>query len=122
VVLAAPYTGATRGLLDGRRLALLPGGAIVVNVGRGALVDEPALIEALSAGRLRGAALDVFAREPLPADSPLWGLRNVLATPHVSGVSPRRFWDRFTALVTDNWGRWARGEPLRNRVDTDAGY
>jgi phosphoglycerate dehydrogenase-like enzyme len=101
---------------------LLPAGAIVVNVGRGALVDEGALIEALGAGRLRGAALDVFAHEPLPADSPLWGLRNALVTPHVAGVSPRRFWERFAALVADNWGRWARGEAMRNRVDTDAGY
>lgn len=122
VVLAAPSTAETDRLLDRRRLALLPPGAIVVNVGRGALVDEPALIEALASGRLRGAALDVAEREPLPPDSPLWTLPNVLITPHVSSTSPGRFWDRMLDVFLDNWERYRRGAPLRNEVDPAAGY
>lgn len=122
VVLAAAHTPETRGVLSARRLAALPARAIVVNVGRGALVDEPALAAALGAGRLRGAVLDVFSEEPLPAGHPLWGLPNVLATPHISAISPRRFWDRQLALFFDNWDRHCRGEPLRNVVDKQAGY
>ena len=122
VVLAAPSTPETDGLLDARRLALLPDGAIVVNVGRGALADEPALAAALAEGRLRGAVLDVAAREPLPADSPLWALPNVLLTPHVSPTSPGRFWGRMLDLFVDNWDRYRRGAPLRNVVDAGAGY
>jgi phosphoglycerate dehydrogenase-like enzyme len=84
LVLAAPSTPETDRMLDARRLALLPAGAVVVNVGRGALADEAALAEALAGGRLRGAVLDVAEREPLPPESPLWTLPNVLLTPHVS--------------------------------------
>jgi phosphoglycerate dehydrogenase-like enzyme len=94
----------------------------VVNVGRGSLVDEHALVERVRDGRLRGAALDVFAEEPLPTASPLWGEPSVLITPHVAAVSPRRFWDRAMALVLDNWARYDAGEPLRNTVDKRAGY
>lgn len=127
LVLAAPATTETRGLLDRRRIGLLPEGAIVVNVGRGSLVDEPALVEALGGagdggGRLRGAVLDVFAEEPLPAASPLWRLPNVLLTPHVSATSPGRFWSRMLPLFLDNWTRWDRGAPLVNVVDLEAGY
>jgi phosphoglycerate dehydrogenase-like enzyme len=122
VVLAAAHTPETRGVLTQERLALLPRQAIVVNVARGALVDEPALAAALAAGRLRGAVLDVFSEEPLPAGHPLWGLPNVLFTPHISAISPRRFWDRQLALFFENWDRYRRGEPLRNVVDKQAGY
>lgn len=122
VVLTAPLTGETRGMLTAERLRALPRGAIVVNVARGALLDENALGEELSSGRLRGAALDVFAREPLGAESPLWTMRSVLATPHVSPVSPGRFWPRQLDLFVDNWRRYARGESLRNVVDKRAGY
>ena len=126
LVLAAPATAETHHLLDARRIALLSAGAIVVNVGRGSLVDEPALVNALGGGdarpRLRGAVLDVFAEEPLPAGSPLWGLPNVLVTPHVSATSPGRFWSRMLPLFLDNWMRWDRGAPLRNAVDLEAGY
>ncbi len=122
LVLAAPSTPETDGLLDARRVALLPAGAIVVNVGRGALVDEPALAAALAEGRVRGAVLDVTAREPLPPESPLWDLPNVLLTPHVSPTSPVRFWGRMLDLFVDNWGRYRRGAPLRNVVDAEAGY
>ena len=122
VVLAAALTGETRDLLDARRLALLPQGAIVVNVSRGTMLDEEALHAALVSGHLRGAVLDVFAREPLAPASPLWQLRQVLVTPHVSGVSPRRLWDRLTALFLANWQAYAEGRPLRNLVDKALGY
>ena len=122
VVLATPATPETRGLLDRRRLNLMPRNGIVVNVGRGNLVDEGALIDALESNRLRGAVLDVFQEEPLASTSRLWQLRQVLLTPHVSAVSPRRFWQRQLDLFTDNWSRWVAGRPLRNTVDKRAGY
>ena len=120
VVLTVPYTSQT--LLTGARLDCLPPRAIVVNVARGALIDESALIDRLTRGSLRGAVLDVFREEPLPPTSPLWALRQVLLTPHVAAVSPRRFWERELELFLDNWVRYRRGDPLRNLVDKDAGY
>lgn len=122
VVLAAPLTPLTRDLLSARRLELLPRDAIVVNVSRGALLDEVALAEALRAERLGGAVLDVFAEEPLAPTSALWQLPHVLLTPHVSAVSPGRFWTRELALFFDNWRRHVAGEPLKNLVDKQAGY
>ncbi|HEX6372376.1 MAG TPA: D-2-hydroxyacid dehydrogenase [Longimicrobium sp.] len=121
LVLAVPQTDETRALIGAHELAMLPRGAVLVNVARGGVVDEAALIQALRGGRLRGAGLDVFAAEPLPGDSPLWGLPNVLATPHVSGAS-HRFWRRQTDLITQNIRRYAAGEPLLNTVDKHAGY
>lgn len=122
VILSTPATPQTHTLLDARRLAVLPKDAIVVNVGRGTLLDEEALVRELRSGRLRGAVLDVFRDEPLAPTSPLWQLRQVLLTPHVAAVSPRRFWDRQLDLLTDNWQRYAKGERLRNVVDKTAGY
>ncbi len=122
VVLATPLTEETRQCLNADRLALMHPGSILVNVARGALVDEDALIQALRSGRIRGAVLDVFAKEPLAAESPLWHLPNVLWTPHVSGVSPRRFWDRLQALILYNWQHYRTGTPMRNLVDKRAGY
>jgi phosphoglycerate dehydrogenase-like enzyme len=122
IVLAAPLTSNTAGLLDGKRLDLLPRSAIVVNVARGALLDEEALVVRLRDGRLRGAVLDVFREEPLATFSPLWQLRQVLLTPHVSPVSPGRFWPRQLDLFLDNWRRYVSGMPLKNLVDKEAGY
>jgi phosphoglycerate dehydrogenase-like enzyme len=122
VIVAAPQTSETDGLLTARRLDLLPKTGIVVNVARGALVDEEGLAVRLKAGRLRGAVLDVFRQEPLAPTSDLWKLRQVLLTPHVSPVSPGRFWPRQLDLFLDNWIRYSRGEPLRNVVDKQAGY
>ena len=122
VVLATPATAETDRLLTRERLALLPRDAIVANVGRGSLLDENALADELTSGRLRGAVLDVFSSEPLASDSRLWHLRQVLLTPHVSAVSPRRFWERQLDLFVDNWTRYAAGLPLRNIVDKRAGY
>ena len=122
VVLAAPLTSQTASLLTAERLDLLPSNAIIVNVARGAMVDEAALAKRLLDGRLRGAALDVFREEPLTPTSPLWTIPQVLLTPHVSPVSPGRFWPRQLDLFLDNWRRYSRGEPLRNVVDKHAGY
>lgn len=122
VVLAAPLTPETRQLLTAARLALLPRGAIVCNVSRGALVEEPALIAALRSGHLRGAVLDVFAQEPLDRESPLWALPQVVITPHISGVSTRKFWDRLSVLFLENWAGYREGRPMRNVVDRATGY
>lgn len=122
LVLTTPATPDTERLITRQRLAMLPRNAIVVNVGRGTLLDEAALIDELEAGRLRGAVLDVFSTEPLASDSRLWQLRQVLLTPHISAVSPRRFWERQLDLFIDNWRRYVAGEPLRNVVDKRAGY
>jgi phosphoglycerate dehydrogenase-like enzyme len=94
---------------------------VVVNVARGAVIDESALIDALAAGRLGGACLDVFETEPLPAGSPLWAMDNVIISPHsASTVADEN--RLLTDLFIDNIGRWLSGEPLRNAFDQDAGY
>jgi len=122
LVLAAPLTPETEGLLSAERLDRLPPVAIVVNVSRGAMLDEAALAERLGSGRLRGAVLDVFRDEPLAPTSPLWQLRQVLLTPHVSPVSPGRFWPRQLDLFLENWQRYREGQRLKNLVDKQAGY
>ena len=122
IVLAAPLTPSTSGLMTAARLDLLPRNAIVVNVSRGALIDEVALVDRLERGRLRGAVLDVFREEPLASTSPLWHLRQILLTPHISPVSPGRFWPRQLDLFLGNWTRYRSGQPLINQVDKHAGY
>jgi phosphoglycerate dehydrogenase-like enzyme len=113
LVLTAPLTADTRGIIGARELALLPHGAHLVNVGRGELIDEPALIAALGEGRVGAAALDVFAVEPLPPESPLWDMPHVTVTPHSSGNTALAA-TRAAAVFADNLGRFVRGEPLRN--------
>jgi phosphoglycerate dehydrogenase-like enzyme len=105
-----PAVPATRRILDARLLSLLPPSARFVNVGRGATVDEAALIDALRSGRLAGAALDVMETEPLPEDSPLWGVPNLILTPHVAGGRPRNAAPFLAAQLTS----WRTGAPLRN--------
>jgi phosphoglycerate dehydrogenase-like enzyme len=122
IVMAAPLTPETSGLLTASRLDLLPHHAIVVNVARGAMLDEVALVDRLERGKLRGAVLDVFREEPLAAASPLWHLRQILLTPHISPVSPGRFWPRQLDLFLGNWTRYINGQPLINQVDKTAGY
>jgi phosphoglycerate dehydrogenase-like enzyme len=95
--------------------------AILVNIARGSVIDQPALIAALQNGTIAGAALDVFEQEPLPADSPLWTLPNVLVSPHISG-STNRYSRRFTDLFLDNLARYRAGQPLTNLVDPARGY
>jgi len=115
-VLACPLTPETERLIGRAELAMMKPGAIAINIARGAVVDEPALIEALRSGHLGGAALDVAAKEPLPQDSPLWGLPNVLISPHsASTVTIENA--RLTELFCDNLRRYVRGEPLRNTFD-----
>jgi phosphoglycerate dehydrogenase-like enzyme len=122
LILSAPATPATRALVGASQLDRLPAGAIVVNVARGSLLDEVALAERITAGRLRGAVLDVFSEEPLPATSPLWGLPSVVLTPHVSAVSPHGYWERELSLFIENWHRYVAGKGMRNVVDKEAGY
>lgn len=119
LVVMLPLTPETEGILDARALALLPRGAKVVNVGRGQLVDEDALIAALRSGHVAEATLDVFRTEPLPADSPLWGFDQVLVTPHLASVAIPRTAAR---QVAENLRRVAAGEPLINVVDPKRGY
>ena len=121
LVLAAPHTPGTERMIGREELALLRPSARLMNLGRGALVDEEALIEALRGGRLAGAALDVFEQEPLPAESPLWDLPEVIVTPHTSGIAPQ-LWERSMALFTANLRRFLAGQPLANVVDKRAGY
>jgi len=118
LVLTMPLTDASRGVIGREVLAALPPRAWLINVSRGALVDEPALLEALRAGRLAGAVLDVFGEEPLPSDSPWWDAPNVIVTPHASGHT-LRFFDE---LVVENVRRYLAGEPLLNPVDPERGY
>jgi phosphoglycerate dehydrogenase-like enzyme len=121
LLVAVPSTAETRGLLGAEQLARLRPGAVLINVARGEVVDEAALVAALRSGHLRGAGLDVFAREPLPPESALWSLDNVLITPHVTGTTPH-FWRREVDLIVDNVRRYLVGEPLRNQVDKQTGY
>lgn len=119
LVLACPLTERTRALVDAGALALLPAGAQLVNVARGEVVDEPALVAALQAGRLAGAYLDVFAQEPLPAHSPLWDLPNVIATPHSAGFADGNA-RRVARMFLDNLARWRTGKPLERVVEAAA--
>jgi len=121
VVLAAPETPETRKMMGAREFALMKPSAYFVNVARGALVDELALIHALQRNEIAGAALDVTSQEPLPADNPLWKLDNVFITPHVSAVS-EHLWERQTDLLLENLERWFNGRELVNRVDLEHGY
>ncbi len=121
LVLACPLTEQTRDLVNAARVALLPTGAIVVNVARGQVIDEPALTEALASGRLGGAALDVFDTEPLPDASGLWDLPNVLVSPHSASTAANEN-AVLTELFHDNLHRHLRGEPLRNVYRSDRGY
>jgi phosphoglycerate dehydrogenase-like enzyme len=121
VVLAAPLTSATENMIDAATLAAMKPGAWLINVARGRLVDERALIRALRDGPLGGAILDTFRDEPLPADSPFYSLPNVIVTPHTSWSSGRVL-DRSVDLFCDNLRRYAAGEPLLNVVDPSQGY
>lgn len=121
LVLVCPLTPETKGLVGERQLARMKPGSLLINVGRGELVDEAALIQALEEGHLGGAGVDVFAVEPLPAESRLWHLNNVIVTPHVGGWRP----DGLAAAVDvfcENLRRYLAHEPLLYQVDKDRGY
>ena len=116
-----PLLPSTRGLIGARALAAMKPGAVLVDVSRGGIVEEPALVAALQGGRIAGAALDVFQTEPLPPDHPYWGMENVILTPHCSSVFDG--WDRKALdMFAENLGRYRRGEPLNNVVNPARGY
>jgi D-3-phosphoglycerate dehydrogenase len=121
LILAAPLTDVTRGMIDARRLSLLPPGAILINVARGPLIVEEDLVAALESGHLGGAGLDVTDPEPLPATSKLWALPNVIITPHVGGQSATRI-DEMTNFFCNNLRRYLAGQPLQNLVDKRLGF
>jgi phosphoglycerate dehydrogenase-like enzyme len=121
IVLAAPVTGSTKAIANVENLALMKRGACLINVGRGLLVDEAALAAALREKRIGGAALDVFPKEPLTADSPLWELPNLLITPHTAALTDK-LWERHYALFSENLRRYLGGQPLLSVVDKRKGY
>ena len=118
-MLVLPLTDETRGLIGAAALAAMRPTAWLVNIGRGAVVDEGALVDALRTRRIAGAGLDVFAAEPLPADHPLWSLDNAVITPHISGPSTP---PEMAPVFNDNLARWLAGRPLRHVVDRTRGY
>lgn len=123
LVLALPATGETKGILSAERIALLPASAYVVNVGRGSAIDQAALIDALNGGQLAGAALDVFAQEPIPAGDPAWTAKNLLITPHISGQMSLGYTrDRNVELFCEDLERYGRGEKPLRLVDRKIGY
>ena len=121
VVLALPLTPETKGLFNAERLSHVKEGAYLYNVGRGQVIDHGALFRALVNGHIGGAGLDVTDPEPLPCDSPLWDLQNVILTAHTAGATPRSY-DRFEALVMENIHRFLEGRPLLNVVNLTSGY
>jgi phosphoglycerate dehydrogenase-like enzyme len=122
LVLACPLTDATRGLIDRRRLNLLPNGAGVVNIGRGALIDQEALCDLLDNGQLSGAVLDVFTPEPIPPGHRLWRTRNLVISPHTSADDPNIYNPRSLDLFFDNLRAWREGWPMPNLFDPARGY
>ena len=121
VLISCPYTSETHDLIDAAALARMKPTAILVNIARGGIVNEEALATALHAGRLAGAGLDVCETEPLPADSPLWDVPNLIITPHCAGRSSGRM-RRLTECFCENLRRYLAGEPLSNVVDQQKGY
>lgn len=123
LVMSLPETPDTRGVMDGRRLGLMPEDAFIVNVGRGSAIDEAALAAQLRAGRFAGVALDVFAHEPLPQDDPLWDCPRLLITPHVAGNRTLAYTvERIAAMFIEDFQNYCDGRPLRRRVTLGQGY
>jgi phosphoglycerate dehydrogenase-like enzyme len=121
VLLCTPVTPVTTGIMNAERLKRMKPDAYLINVARGPLIDEPALIDALKSRQIAGAALDVFTEEPLPADSPLWSVDNLLITPHSAAVT-EKLWERHYELIVKNMNRFLAGKPLLNLVDKSRGY
>lgn len=121
IVLCLPLTDETRGCIDGRRIALMTPGSFLINIARGGIVDEMALAEALTTGKISGACLDVFDKEPLPPDYPLFDIPNLLMTPHISGNFPE-YTIKVMDLFISNFERYINKEPLVNVIDWQKGY
>lgn len=121
VLVCAPLTPATTGIINKARLKKMKADAYLINVSRGPLIDEPALLKALKSRQIAGAALDVFSDEPLRRSSKFWGLDNVLITPHTAAVT-ERLWERHLRFITENFKRFLAGQPLLNQVDKVKGY
>jgi phosphoglycerate dehydrogenase-like enzyme len=121
LVLACPHTPETDHLIGKAELALMPQGSVLINISRGAVVDQAALIESLASGHLAGAALDVFDPEPLPADSPLWNMPNVIISPHSASTADTEN-GKLTELFCTNLKHYLAGEPLLNVLDTELLY
>lgn len=121
LVIAAPLTSETQNLIGAAELARMKRGAVLVNVGRAKIIDHAALVDALGSGHLGGASLDVFLKEPLPPDDPLWTLPNVILTPHTSGFR-QGHWDDVIDLFSENLARFERNEPVKFRVEPALGY
>ncbi|MFN3516882.1 MAG: D-2-hydroxyacid dehydrogenase [Novosphingobium sp.] len=122
IVIAVPATPETEAMIGAAELAAMKPDAVLVNVARGSVIDQPALVAALAAGRIGGALLDVTTPEPLPADHPLWDLQSAQVTMHLSGRAQTRMFERSAARFLENLGRYHRGEPLEPRVDYTLGY
>ncbi|HEU5416010.1 MAG TPA: D-2-hydroxyacid dehydrogenase [Candidatus Angelobacter sp.] len=121
VLLCTPVTPATNAIINKDRLNKMKHSACLINVARGPLIDDAALIDALQHDRIAGAALDVFVEEPLPPESPFWSLNNVLITPHTAAVT-EKLWERHYDLIVENLNRFIAGKPLLNEVDKRRGY
>jgi phosphoglycerate dehydrogenase-like enzyme len=121
VALCAPLTSQTQHLFDRARIGRMKRGSFLYNIARGGLIDSAALVQAIQSGEIGGAGLDVFEKEPLPADSPLWDLPNVIVTPHKAGVTPH-YYERAAALFAANLRRYLAGEPLQQEYSETRGY
>ncbi len=121
VIAALPSTPATENFFNADKFRAMKKGALFINIARASVVDEAALIEALQNGPIAGAALDVFSQEPLPADNPLWDMKNVIMTPHIASMTPD-FWDRLLDLLKENFSAFSAGGKLVNVIDKAKGY
>ena len=121
IISATPLVEETKELFDEARFSLMKDGAVFINIARGGVVVEQALSDALTSGKLRGAGLDVFVTEPLPAEHPFWAMENVIVSPHIAGISPL-YLDRAIKLFADNLSRYLDGRDMLNVVDKKRGY
>jgi phosphoglycerate dehydrogenase-like enzyme len=121
IAITAPLTAETRGMIGAEQFAVMKPSAVIINVGRGPVIDERALIGALESGKIRGAAMDVFATEPLPPEHPFWAMENVVVSPHTADNLPDSR-EQAIQFFVENFGRFVKGEPLENVVDKHAGY
>ncbi len=121
LIISLPLTEQTNNLISVKQFAIMKEGSYLINIARGAIVDQQALVNSLKSGRLAGAGLDVFAVEPLPEDSPLWGMTNVIITPHTAGMMPD-YYEKITTLFLDNLEKYIKGRKLYGLVDKKRGY